>query len=176
MAQVGVKNFHYATLSNDSSSKTEYGTIKSIVGLNSVDISPTVNKATLYGDDAPLATASSLSEITVRIAAGALPLADEAVLLGHSMSGSVMTAKAEDEAPYVAIAFESQKHDGSTRFIKLLKGKFSETQQTINTRGENIEYQVPELEGSFVARESDGAWKKVQDGSATLGSSWYSSI
>ena len=47
--------------------------------------------------------------------------------------------------------------------VKLYKGKFAPTQETINTRGESLEYQIPRLEGSFVARESDGAWKKVHD-------------
>ena len=179
MAQVGLKNFYYATLNGGSDSvggTAVYGTLKKVPGLNTADINPTVNKATLYGDDAPMATASSLSEITVRIAAADLPLEDEAVLLGHSMNGSVMTAKADDVAPYVAIAFESEKSDGKIRYIKLLKGKFSETQQTINTRGDNVEYQVPEIEGSFVARISDGAWKKVQDGTSSLGTSWYADV
>ena len=100
-------------------------------------------------------------------------------MLGSTVDtvNNTITSKSTDVAPYVGIAFESEKHDGGIRCVKLLKGKFAPSQETINTRGENIEYQVPRIEGVFVARQSDGAWKTIKDVTAgTSTSSWYTSF
>ena len=179
MALIGLKNFYYALMTTEdtATSAAVYGTPKRVAGINSIDISPTVNTATLYGDDMALATASSLGEISVTIDVADLPLEDLAALLGHTITNGVMVSKGSDSAPYCAIAFESEKHSGETRYVKLLKGKFSESQETINTRGDSIEYQVPQITATFVSRSNDSAWKKTTDSSdVTIATSWYASI
>ena len=179
MAQVGLKNFYYALMTTEDTADAQavYGTPKRVVGINSIEINPTVNTATLYGDDMALATASSLGEISVTINVADLPLEDLAALLGHTVTNGVMVAKGSDSAPYCAIAFESEKHNGEIRYVKLLKGKFSESQETINTRGDSIEYQIPQITANFVARAYDSAWKKIQDSSdTTIATSCYASI
>ena len=182
MATVGLKNLYYAALSSDTSSGATYGTPVKIAGAVSVDINPSVNFATLYGDDAPFAADSSMSEITVTIESCDLTLEDQAALLGHTVNSTTkqLVAKASDTAPYVALLFEAKKHNGNTRYVKLLKGKFAPTQETMQTKGESVTYTTPKLEGRFVAREYDGVWKRVADSdnteSATLIAGWYSAV
>ena len=179
MAQIGLRNFYYSVMTKEDTATTAatYDTPKRVAGINAIDINPTVNKATLYGDDVALATASSLGEIAVTIDVADLPLEDLAALLGHTVTGGVMVSKGSDSAPYVAIMFESEKHNGETRYVKLLKGKFSESQETINTRGESINYQIPKITANFVARSNDSAWKKTQDSTdTTVATSWYASV
>lgn len=179
MALIGLRNFYYATMTTEDTATTAatYGTPKRIVGINSIDINPTVNKATLYGDDSALATASSLGEIEVTLDIADLPIEDLAALLGHTVNNGIMISKGSDSAPYVAIMFESEKHNGEIRYVKLLKGKFSESQETINTRGDSIEYQVPQITGTFVSRTNDSAWKHTQDTTDTaIATSWYASV
>ncbi|MBR3745801.1 MAG: hypothetical protein IKN27_02455, partial [Selenomonadaceae bacterium] len=158
---------------------TTYGTPKKIGNAVSVDIQPSTQKAALYGDDMAVATATTMGEVTVTLETTDIPLADQAVLLGatYDSVNNTITAKSSDVAPYVGIAFESEKHDGGIRCIKLLKGKFAPAQQTINTKGENIEYQVPRIEGTFVARQSDGGWKIEKDVAADASTAdWYTSF
>lgn len=184
MAQVGLKNFYYAAMTKDNSTDkenpgVEYFAPKRIVGLNSIDINPTVNDAVLYGDDAALATTSSLGEVEVTVDLAALELQDAAFLLGHNVVNGIMDSKAGDKAPYVAIMFESEKHDGKLRYVKLLKGRFTETQETINTKGDNVEYQIGQISGKFVAREFDGAWKRTYDQTGTdttIADGWYTNV
>lgn len=182
MATVGLKNLYYAALSSDTSSGVTYGAPAKISGAIQVDINPSINFNTLYGDDAPFAADSSMSEITVTIESCDLTLEQQAALLGHTVNSTTkqLEAKASDSAPYVAIMFEAKKHNGQTRYVKLLKGKFAPTQETIQTKGESVQYTTPRLEGRFVAREYDGAWKRVVDSdnteSATLISGWYSAV
>jgi len=185
MAQIGLKNFHYAKQLTDNApdgttaGSATYATPKKIGNAVSVDINPTTNTANLYGDDSAVATAISLGEITVTLETTDIPLEDQAILLGHSydsVSGT-LTAKGSDSAPDVAILFESEKHDGVIRCVKLVKGKFAPAEENIATKGENLEYQVPQITGTFVTRQSDGAWKIVKDfakGADT--SEWYASV
>lgn len=176
MALVGLKNLHYAVMTIGAKGAESYGTPQKIGNAVSVDIQPTTETASLYGDDMAVATDVAMKEVTVTIETTDISLEDQAALLGHSYSSGTLTANMSDEAPYVALLFESTKHDGGTRCVKLLKGKFAPTQETINTRGESLEYQVPSLEGTFVAAAS-GAWKIVKDFDAnTSTASWYTSV
>ncbi len=182
MATVGLKNLYYAVMSADTASGVTYGTPVKIAGAINVDVNPTVNFSTLYGDDAPFASESSMSEISVAIETADLSLEDQAALLGNTIDSTTkeLVQKASDTAPYVALMFESGKHNGNTRYVKLLKGKFAPTQETLQTRGESVEYTTPKLEGRFVAREYDGEWKRIADSdnteSATIIASWYTSV
>jgi phi13 family phage major tail protein len=118
----------------------------------------------------------------VTVETAALPIEDQAALMGHEVDSTTkqLIAKASDMAPYVALLFESKKHNGETRYVKLLKGQFAPAQETLQTKGESVEYTTPRLEGRFVAREYDGAWKRIADSdnteSSAVISSWYNSV
>ena len=179
MAFIGINNLHYAKLTDDNSSGCTYSTVTKIAGAITVDIQPSSNSNTLYADDAPFAVATALGEITVSIELADLPLKVQADLLGHSISDGVMTASASDKAPYVAILFESAKHDGSTRYVKLLKGMFKEPQESPTTKTDSPEFVTSTIEGTFIAREYDQKWKLTADTSDptfTGAQNWYSSV
>ena len=180
MAQIGLKNLYYAVVTSDTATTTTYGTPVKIGEAISVDINPNITETKLYGDDMAVAVDNSLGEITVSFETTDIPLSDLANLLGHTYDGTdTMTAKSSDasNSAYVALLFESDKHNGGTRCVKLTKGRFKPSQETINTKGENLEYQSPKLEGTFVSRLSDGVWKIVKDyakGASTA--DWYTSV
>ena len=177
MAQIGLKNLYYAPLSKDDSTGATYGTPVKIAGLISVNISPSNSTSTLHADDIPFAVASTLGEVSVTVEAADIPLQAQAALLGHTVSGNKMICKGSDQAPYVAILFESDKHDGTTRYVKLLKGKFHDPNEDLQTKGDSVEYQTPSIEGTFVCREYDGAWKETADSaSGTPITDWYDSV
>ena len=179
MALIGLKNLYYAAITKDDNTGTTYDTPKKLGHAVSVDTQPTVQKGTLYGDDMAVATAIGLGEVAFTLETTEISPEDQAILLGATYDSvkSEVTSKSTDVAPYVGIAFESEKHDGGIRCVKLLKGRFAPSQETINTKGENIEFQVPKIEGTFVARQSDGAWKKFKDfdeGDSTA--DWYTTF
>lgn len=177
MALIGLKHITYAVLESDTATTTTYGNPVKIGEAVSVDVNPSVNKAQLFGDDSAVAVDISLNEIEVTFETTGISLEDQAILLGHTYESDTVIAKSTDIAPYVALMFESDKHDGGIRCVKLLKGRFAPNQETINTKGENMEYQVPSMTGTFVARLSDGAWKKVKDYAAGADTSdWYASV
>lgn len=182
MAQIGLKNLYYATLAADTAdTATTYGAMKKITGAISADIKPASNSATLYADDGPFDTATTLGEITVTLEMADLPLSVQAEILGHTLDKGVMVYKATDKAPYVAIAFESEKSNGGTRYVKLLKGKFQELEESTKTKDDKVDFQTPKISGKFVCRTFDGAWKRTADTDAegfvaTTGTDWYKTM
>ncbi|MBR0289663.1 MAG: hypothetical protein IJQ82_11855 [Selenomonadaceae bacterium] len=179
MALVGLRNIHYAVITADTSTGTTYDTPKKIGNAVSVDINPSTQKAVLYGDDSAVATATSMGEVTVTLETTDIPLEDQAILLGATFDSvnNTILSKSSDVAPYVGIAFESEKHDGGIRCVKLLKGKFAPSQETISTKREQVEYTVPKIEGAFVARQSDRGWKTTKDvATGTDTADWYATF
>ena len=51
MAQVGLKDLHYAILEEDTNEGVLYGEIKPLAGAMNATINPTVNTQELYADD-----------------------------------------------------------------------------------------------------------------------------
>ena len=180
MATIGLKNLYYAKLTKDDLSGVTYesGTTK-IAGLIEANIEPQTNSTTLYADDIPFATATTQGEINVTINVEDLPVEVHANLLGHTVKDGVMRIKGSDIAPYVAIMFESQKRDGSTRYIKLLKGKFKEVKMNPKTKAATPEFVTPQLEGTFISRQYDGMSMKMADSTSsgfTGAANWFSTV
>lgn len=178
---IGVKNLHYAILKTDDSTGATYDTPVKIAGVRTIDVKPSSGVDTLYGDDAPYDVADYLGDIEVDIDTAQIPVADLAALLGHAVTKGVMDYKSTDTPPYVAIMFESVKSNGKTRFVKLLKGKFSEPEENYQTKDTSVHWNTAKIVGHFVVREYDKAWKRVADEDATdyeatTGTTWYNSV
>lgn len=181
MSQVGLKNFHYAVLKSDDELGVTYDTVKAIKGLISADIKPSASSDTLYADDGPYDTDTVLGDITVTIETADLSMTQQAELLGHEYKNGVLISKASDKAPYIGIAFQSAKSNGSIRFVKVLKIKFEEQQETTKTQNNKVAFQTPKLEGKAICRVFDGQWKRTADSDATdfvasIADNWYKAM
>ncbi|USK56576.1 phage tail protein [Cytobacillus solani] len=182
MAQVGLKDLHFAKLTKDDEVEVTYAVPKKIAPAISVNMTTSSNSATLYADDGPAATDSALGVTEVTINTSDLPTAVEAELLGHTVnSEGVMVENADDTAPYVAIGFRSKTSDGGEMFVWLLKGKFSIPEQNYATKGESIEYQTPTITGQFIKRIHDGDWRykmksNDQGVDPTVISNWFTKV
>lgn len=181
MSQIGLRNFYYAILSKDDKTAVTYGTPISVPGLISADIKPGGNTDTLYADDGPYEAAAVLGDIDVTVEMADLDLTTQAALLGHTVTNGVMVEKTTDIAPYVALMFESEKASGATRYVKMLKGKFSVPESSTKTKDNKVNFQTGKITGKFVARINDGAWRRVADTDATgyvstTGDNWYKTV
>ena len=181
MAIIGLKNLHYAVMTQEDTATTAavYGTPKPLKGIVSVDVSPENETATLYGDNTALATFTATKSRAITLEVADLPLEDEAVLLGHDYDSetNVMTVHGNDVAPNVALMFDADTHDGKTQYTTFYKGKFAEAQHTDNTRGESMEFGLHNLEGTFVARTNDDkVYAKKVTTDPTVATSWYTSV
>ncbi len=178
---IGVKTLHYSVLTKDDATGVTYETPVSIAGVKTIDVRPSSGVDTLYGDDAPFDIASYLGDIEVTIETAQISIKDLGTLLGHTVEKGIMEFKSSDEAPYVAILFESVKSNAKKRYVKLLKGKFAEPEDNFQGKDSSVHWNTAKLVGHFVVREYDEAWKRVADEDAadyesTTGENWYKAV
>ena len=178
MAKVGLKNLYYAKIVTDDNTGVVYSDPVQIAGVITVDVKTASDTSTLFADDGPYETASSLGEISVDVDVADLGLDAYAQLLGHTVDKGVLECSSSDSAPEIAIGFESLKSNGKKRFVWLYKGSFSEPDDSYKTKEDKIDFQTQKISGKFVIRKYDGKWKKVADEDATgyvatTGTNWY---
>jgi len=179
--QIGVDNLYYAICTSDTSSGVAYGTPVAIPGAIKIGVDPAGSVEVLYADDGPAEAASVVGAIKVSLNIKDLDLPTQAALLGHTVAGGVMVQKTTDQPPDVAILFRARKSNGKYRYVKLLKGKFTVPKTDYETREEKIKWQTPTIEGSFLRREYDQAYKKIGDEDhvdwvAETGTNWFTTV
>ncbi|GMA52068.1 hypothetical protein GCM10025857_34250 [Alicyclobacillus contaminans] len=180
MAQVGLRAVHYAILTKDDATGVTYNTIKPIPGVVTAKIQPKSNSATLYADDGPAETATTLGEIDVDFEFSDLPVAVQADLLGHTVDeNGVLVKKTTDVAPYVAIGFVSQKSSGKDLYVWLLKGMAQIPEADLKTKEDKPDFGTTTINFTFVRREYDNAWQAVGDednATFTGGATWFDKV
>ena len=162
MAKIGLNNFKYSVL--DETEK--YNGAKSLGKAVDCKVAIENYTAELYADD-------TLAESDYTFKKGTITLTiDEdddtvfAELLGHKVDVETkeMVRKDTDVAPYVGVGRILTKVVNGVYKYKvefLPKVKFSEPAQEEQTKGDNIEFKTPSIEG-VVQKLADGTWSKTK--------------
>ena len=162
MAKIGLNNFKYSVL--DETEK--YNGAKSLGKAVDCKVAIENYTAELYADD-------TLAESDYTFKKGTITLTiDEdddtvfAELLGHKVDVETkeMVRKDTDVAPYVGVGRILTKVVNGVYKYKvefLPKVKFSEPAQEETTKGDNIEFKTPSIEG-VVQKLADGTWSKTK--------------
>lgn len=178
---VGLQDIYYALCTKDDSAGVTYSTPKKISAAISAKVTPTVNSATLFGDDGPIVTANALGEIAVEIGVADIPFTIQAELLGSTLNeNGLLIDNADDQAPEVALGFRRSMSNGTFRYVWLLKGKFSLPEEDAQTKQGTPTFQTPTITGTFLKRLKDGHWRFRADsgvaGSEALIASWFTAV
>ncbi len=167
MANIGLTNIWFSPLTegNDGTAIYEGATQLGKAVTCTVDI--TNNEATLYGDDV-------LAESDTSFASGSISLGvtddDDTIfapLLGHEIDETGEVVKTStDVAPYVGVGrIVTKMVNGEYKYKVefLYKVKFAEPSKDENTKGENIEFSTPTIEGVVAAlADEKGTWGKTK--------------
>lgn len=164
MATIGLRDLHIAVLDNDPvSGLPTYNAVEKVVGLIAAKVNPNTSSNSLFYDDGPGDTATTLGEISVDLNVADLPLALQSKLFGHEYVGGILRRKGADNPPYVAIAYRTLKSNGKYRYYWLTKGKFAIAEEDNSTKGDSVEFKTPTTTGAFVKRDCDDQWQIVAD-------------
>lgn len=150
--RIGCDNLVYATMTTEdtASAAPAYGTVKPAIGVMSLNINPNGAQETLFADDGPMETASTLGRIEVEIQKNELTTENKADLLGHQIdSKGALVYGDSDIPPWVAIGFRTLKSNGNYRYCWLYKGKFTEPEDSNETKGDSINFQTDTINGQF---------------------------
>lgn len=165
MALIGLNNFWYSHLTEALDGTPTYDGAKSFGKAVSCSVSITNNNAELYADDSLAESDTSFQSGTVTLGVDDNREATFADLLGHSITeqGEV-TYNTNDVAPWVAVARILVKMVNNVTLYKAMiiyKVKFSEPNEEENTKGENLSFATPSIEGKIAALKN-GQWKTAK--------------
>ena len=160
MAKIGLKNFLFGILTEESDGTATYGVAQKPAKAISCNVSISNNDAKLYADDGLAESDTTFQSGTVT-----LGIDDEddvmlATLLGHEITNGEIVRNADDIAPYVGLGrIVTKIVNGAYKYkVEFLKKvKFSEPSQENNTKGESVEFGTSEIEG-IVAKLGNGDW------------------
>lgn len=187
MAKIGLKNIHYALMKaskqDSPTASPEYDAVKTPeCGAIQVDMQVSVSEAKLFADNKLWASSREFTEGSISLEIASLPGQMAADLLGNNFDSEtgVLIKKSSDTPPYVALAGEFETDEGKMAFW-LYKVKFSEPNQTGNTKGESTSYQTSTITGTFTALKGSGdntdRWQYNKEFAANADtSSFYSAV
>lgn len=165
MARIGLNNFRYSKLTEASDGAATYAGAKKPARAISCKVDITTNSATLYADDVLAESDTAFQSGTVTMGIDEDDTETMAELLGHTVGeDGEMIRNANDTAPYVGLGRVIVKMVNGVRKYKvefLHKVKFSEPSQDDATKGETLEFQTTEVEGT-VSTLANGDWSKTQ--------------
>ena len=187
--RIGCDNLVYAKMTTEDTADTApvYGEVTKAPGVMSININPNGTLETLFADDGPMESAATLGRIEVEIQKNELTTQNKADLLGHEIdSNGAVVFGDSDVPPYVAIGFRTLKSNGKYRYVWLYKGKFTEPEDSNETKGDSINFQADTISGQFtrlnfaytVNGKAKRPWKYELDGdsaeaSETAMNNWF---
>lgn len=160
MAKIGLSNLIWSKLTEASDGTPTYDGAHTLGKAVSASVSITNNSATLYADN--VIAESDTSFQTGTITCGVDEDADSvfAELLGHTNTNGTVVKSATDAPIWVGLGRIITKMVSGVLYYKaevLFKVKFAEPSQDDTTKGESIEFNTSEIEGT-IATLADGKW------------------
>lgn len=187
---IGLTNLVYAICTADvapttpggNDGYTAYDSAVRVVGAITANFSPNASNDTLFADDGPYETASTLGAMSLELNVADIPPAQRAELLGatYDPDTGVLVSTSEDIPPYVAVGMSVKKSNGASRLIWYLKGKFTAPDENNQTKADSINWNTPTITGNFLKRDSDNRYRvsiDTDDAAANAGiiESWFES-
>lgn len=166
--KVGLRDVVYALLTDDgvaTPGEAAYSAVKPLKGAISANFSPNASNDTLFADDGPYDTASTLGAMTLELNVADLDTATYAELIGATVDAThkIVVNKSTDTPPYVAVGMKVKKSNGEDRYIWYLKGKFAAPDESNQTKADSINWNTPTITGNFLKRSCDEAWRYAVD-------------
>lgn len=153
---VGIDKFYYAILKEDNEEGTTYEDMVRVPYIQNVSIESEQEIAKAYGDNTVAEMAVSTGVTTVELQFNAIPLEDRVALVGlEEDDDGMVIQKSQVQPPYVAIALEKTKADGTVELVGLTKGMFTLPPTEAATKEDTLEFGNDTISGEFSARSSD---------------------
>lgn len=153
MATIGLDRLYYAKITEDALGEETYGVPKQLAKAIKADLSVELAEAVLYADD-------GAAEVVKEFKSGKLSLEinDIGATAAEDLTGAklddnkVLISSSEDGGEPVAIGFRAKKANGKYRYFWLFRVKFGVPETNLQTKGDNITFQTPTIEGTVMRR------------------------
>ena len=166
MAQIGLQYLICAPVTETATTVTfQDGLVMSYA--IKVDLSIEINEGKLYADNRIVENIKEFKSGKITLNGDHLSYEVLALILGHeletlSAGGQKLTAKGDDEGVYVGVGFYSTTIKDNVkkyRALWLRKVKFGIPNESLETKGDSINFQTPTIEGTILT-DILGVWKE----------------
>lgn len=163
MATIGFSNPWMAKLDVEAGTYSDgFKCGKAISGT----VTPNYSSASLYADNEEAERVDAFTSAAMTLNVSTIPAKAATVLFGHAVDSETKEViyNTQDVANYVGVgAYEDNMVDGVVVYTAVIfpKVKFNESAVNYTTKGDNISFSTPTLEGSAAGLE--GVWKKTKD-------------
>jgi phi13 family phage major tail protein len=188
MATIGMDSLFYAKITEDETTGDEtYSTPVVLAKAIKADLSIELAEAILYADDGAAYVIKDFKSGKL-----SLGVADIGTTVAQDLTGAnvddngVLVSSGENEGAVVAVGFRALKPDNRYRYFWLYRVKFAVPSTNLQTKGENITFQTPTIEGTVMRRnKADGLgkhpWKSEVTSGATgvpadIISDWFATV
>lgn len=118
-----------------------------------------------YGDDRVVETDTSVIDGTISVEHNELTAAQEAYMLGHTLSNGVIVSNAEDMSPFLGVGFVGKsKRSGANKYTAKFypKCQFREPGDDNATKQDSTSFTHSTLEGNMFTLEN-GDWREAKE-------------
>jgi phi13 family phage major tail protein len=161
MAIMGLESVVIAPQLTDVKGGTAtYGEVTQLIDAVNVKMTPTIDEANLFGDNAVAEIIKVFSQCDVDFEQLELLMENYRAISGAQKdSNGVTMDNGDDIAPYFAMGFKFKKTNKKFRYYWLLKGKFSAVEEEASTETDKAEATTQQLKATFIKRKCDGNWR-----------------
>lgn len=167
---IGLTNLVFAKLLTDvapdgaTPGSVTYDEPERLLGAITANFSPNASNDTLFADDGPYETASTLGAMSLELNVADIPANQRAMILGATYTDKgELISTSEDIPPYVAVGMSVMKSNGGKRLIWYPKGKFTAPDDNNQTKADSINWNTPTITGNFLKRDCDNMWRIAID-------------
>lgn len=135
----------------------------------STAVTPNTVTASLYADNQQVEDVTEFSNATVTLGVNTLPATAAPILFGHTKNGDEEVSNTGDSASYVGYGFVVAAMDEGVKKYQgcvLHKVKFAEGEESYSTKGDQITFATPNLNGTAYGDER-GDWRTKSELFAT---------
>ena len=167
MAQIGLKYLICSKLT-ETENDTTYAEGRIMAYAIKADMNIEVNEGVLRGDDRIIENVKEFKSGKLTLNGDHLDYETRALILGHTLTtidpgtNKKMTAKGSDDGAFVGVGFYATSIKNNIRGFRaiwLTKVKFGVPSESMETRGEAINFQTPIIEGTILTNVLD-VWKE----------------
>lgn len=153
MATIGLDRLFYATITEDENGEETYGTPVMLAKAISAELSIELAEATLWADDGAAEVIKEFKNGKLTLGVDDIGRTQAEILTGATTDQSgVLISTSEDDGKPVAIGFRAKKSNQKYRYFWLYRVKFGVPSTNLQTKGENITFSTPTIEGLVMRR------------------------
>ena len=187
MATIGLDRLYFAPITENANGDEVYGQPQVLAKAMTAELEIEISEATLYADDGPAESVKEFGTGTLTLGIDDIGVSAAENLTGASIDQNhVVIAQSENGGQPVAIGFRAKKSNGMYRYYWFYKVKFGIPGASLTTKGDEITFSTPSIEGTVLRRNKlDDAgkhpWKaEVNEDDAQVPASvisgWYSQV